>query len=122
MSYGLPSQTSAARPTLASNPGHARNLDVDQEDKYWNVHIPCPHFKMKTVSQSVHAAVCPQDWCTERQIDPIRISVGDFSRFLSHLFERVGLAAATIHTYKASILSALGPRQLFTTPQLATLN
>ena len=42
--------------------------------------------------------------------------------FFIHLFDRLGLATATIHTYKAAILSALGPRQSFTMSQLATLN
>ena len=45
-------------------------------------------------------------WCTERQIDPILISVGDLADFFLHFFERVGLAAATIRAYKAAILSA----------------
>ena len=54
--------------------------------------------------------------------DPIHISEGDLVDFFLHLLERVGLAAATIHAYKAAILSALEPRKSFTTSQLATLN
>ena len=42
--------------------------------------------------------------------------------FFLHLFDRVGLAAATIRTFKVAILSALEPRQSFLTSQLAILN
>ena len=61
-------------------------------------------------------------WCTERQIDPIHISIGDLADFCLHRFDRVGLPAPTIHTYKAAILSALEPRQSFSMSQLAILN
>ena len=42
--------------------------------------------------------------------------------FLYSSFDRVGLAASTIRAYKAAILSALEPRQTFSSLQLATLN
>ena len=32
-------------------------------------------------------------WCTERQIGPIHISIGDLGDFFLHLFDRVGLVA-----------------------------
>ena len=59
-------------------------------------------------------------WCTERQIDPI--SIGDLVDFFLHLLDGVSLVATTIRTYKAAILSALKPRQPFSTSQLSALN
>ena len=51
-------------------------------------------------------------WCTERQIDPVSIPIGDLGDFLSFLFEDLHLAASTVRAYKAAILSALSPRQI----------
>ena len=61
-------------------------------------------------------------WCTERQIDPVSISIGNLGDFLLHLYESQNLAASTLRAYKAVILSALALRQIFTPAQLLILN
>ena len=61
-------------------------------------------------------------WCTERQIDPVSISIWDLGDFLPFLYEDLSLAASTVRTYKAAILSAVSPRQIFTPAQMGMLN
>ena len=56
------------------------------------------------------------------QSDRSILSVGDLADIFIDLFNKVGLAAAAIHTYKATILSALETRQSFTMSQLSMLN
>ena len=52
---------------------------------------------------------------TDRAYPYLYILLGDLADFILHLFDRVGLAAATIHTYKVAISSALESRQSFST-------
>ena len=61
-------------------------------------------------------------WCTERQINPVSISIGNLADFLLFSFKDPYLAASTMHVCKAAILSALSSRQIFTPAQLGTLN
>ena len=60
-------------------------------------------------------------WCTERQIDPVSLSIGNLGDFLIHLYESQNVAASTVRAYKAAILSALAPRRIFTPAQLGML-
>ena len=47
--------------------------------------------------------------------------MGNLGDFMLHLYESQNLAASTVHAYKAAILSALAPQQIFTPAQLGTL-
>ena len=60
----------------------------------------------------------------QREIDPVPVTIGNLGDFLLFLFDDRNLAASTIHTFNAAILSVLSPRQIFTPAQLelGTLN
>ena len=51
-------------------------------------------------------------WCTERQTNPISVSIKNLGNFLLFLFEVCNLAASTVRAFETAISSALSPRQI----------
>lgn len=47
------------------------------------------------------------DWCTSKDIDPVRVSVQQICDFLSFLFDECALMPATIEVYRTAIAGAL---------------